>query len=477
MNAGVGLAVMQKRRLTSRDPDLAGLHVLVVGAGRSGLAAARLAAGKGARVILCDRLPAARIAADDLAEARRLGLDVRTGGHPPELADESDLLIVSPGVPADIELLSRARELQLPIWGEIELAARFCRGRVTGITGSNGKSTVTTMIGGILRGAGIPGGTGGNLDRPFADLLEQDGPQAHHVLELSSFQLETTESLRPDVALLLNLSPDHLDRYASFAEYARAKLRLLELQDAEGYAVVNADDRESDRARAAVRGRLQLFSTRGEVASGAFLRGGRLILRTEHGEDDLLAASELPLPGEHNVANALAAALACRLGGCSPDEICRGLRDYRALPHRLELVGSVRGVLCYNDSKATNPAAVACALAAFRPGSVHLILGGRDKGADWQALIPLIRSHARQVLLVGEAAAALADVLSDVTALQTCESVPHAVAAGVDGATVGDIVLLSPGCASFDQYRNFEERGDDFRRVVHALADRGDVNG
>ena len=471
------MAVMQKRRLTSRDPDLADLRVLIVGAGVSGLAAARLAVGKGARVTLCDRQTEARIADADLEGARRLGVDVRAGGQSPELADESDLVVVSPGVRSDIELVSRARELDLPVWGEIELAARFCRGRIVGITGSNGKSTVTTMIGSILRGAGVPGGTGGNLERPFADLLAEDSPQAWHALELSSFQLETVETLRPDVAVLLNLSPDHLDRYASFEEYARAKVRLAELQDAESYAVVNADDHESHRFRAAVRGRLQLFSTRSEVAAGAFLREGRLTLRTEHGEDDLLAADELSVPGEHNVANALAAALACRLAGRSPEEISRGLRDFHGLPHRLELLGRVQGVLFYNDSKATNPASVACALTAFPPGSVHLILGGRDKGSDWDALIPLIRTHARRVLLIGESAAALADVLSGSAPQHRCETVPRAVAAGIDGADDGDVVLLSPGCASFDQYRNFEERGDDFRRAVRSLTDVGDVDG
>ena len=371
---------MQERRLSSHDPDLAGLQVLIVGAGRSGLAAARLAVGKGARVTLCDRETEARIAASGLEQARNLGIDVRTGGTPPELADRAELLIVSPGVPPGIPLMVRARELDLPVWGEIELAARFCRGKVIGITGSNGKSTVTTMIGGILRGAGVAGGMGGNLDRPFADLLAEDGPQAWHALELSSFQLETTQTLRPDVALLLNLSPDHLDRYASFEEYAAAKMRLLELQGADGYAVLNADDRESERARPAVRGQLHLFSIRDEVATGAFLHDGNLTLRTEHGEERLLAAGELPVAGEHNVANALAAALACRLGGCSADQIRRGLRGYRSLPHRLELVGEVRGVRFYNDSKATNPASVACALTAFRPGSVHLILGGRGQG-------------------------------------------------------------------------------------------------
>jgi UDP-N-acetylmuramoylalanine--D-glutamate ligase len=468
---------MDERRLTRRNPDLAGLRILIVGAGRSGLAASRLAIKNKARVTLCDRRSEAEIGSAGLDEVRRLGLDLRTGGHPADMANGADLIVVSPGVPSDIELLRRALELNLPVWGEIELAARFCRGRVVGITGSNGKSTVTTMVGGILRGANVPGGTGGNLDRPFADLLDEDGPRAWHALELSSFQLETARTLHPDVALLLNLSPDHLDRYPSFDSYARAKARLLELQEDEDLTVLNADDPESDRFHSAVRGRLHRFSTRIEVVPGAFVRRGRLTLSTEHGEDELLAVRELPLPGEHNVANALAAALACRLVGCSPEQISRGLAGYRALPHRLELAGETDGVRFYNDSKATNPASVACALSAFAAGTVHLILGGRDKEADWDPLLPRVRSHARRVLLVGEATAALTGLLAGVVPVEPCGTVRQAVSAGIEGARDGDIVLLSPGCASFDQYRNFEERGDDFRAAVRSLIERGKVDG
>ena len=206
MSAGTERRRMDKARLGSRDPDLAGLRVLVVGAGRSGLAAARLAVQRRAQVTLCDRAPAARIA-EAVQVARSLGVELLAGGHPPELAAGADLLVVSPGVPTDVALLARARELRLPVWGEVELAARFCRGRIIGVTGSNGKSTVTTMIGGILRGAGIGGGTGGNLDRPLAELLEHDAPDAWHALELSSFQLDTVETLSAAVAVVLNLSP------------------------------------------------------------------------------------------------------------------------------------------------------------------------------------------------------------------------------------------------------------------------------
>lgn len=470
------LLVMEDARLNARDPDLAGLRVLVVGAGRSGLAAARLAAARRARVTLCDREPFERIA-EAAQEARSFGAEVHAGGHPPGLADDADLVIVSPGVPMNVALLEHARALRLPVWGEVELAGRFCRGRIVGVTGSNGKSTVTTMIGDILRGAGIGGGTGGNLDRPFADLLEHDAPDAWHALELSSFQLDTVETLRAEVAVVLNLSPDHLDRHASLEAYADAKARLLELQDAEAFAVLNADDPESARFRSAVRGRLHLFSTRVEPEPGAFLCAGRLTLRTEYGEDDLLGVEELPVPGNHNVSNALAAALACRLAGCDGEAIARGLRAYRSLPHRLELVADVNGVRFYNDSKATNPASAACALVAFPAGATHLVLGGRDKGADWSALSELIRTHARRVFLVGEAAPMLERLLAGSVPTHVSATVPQAVEDAFDGAAAGDVVLLAPGCASFDQYRNFAERGDDFRRAASSLGEAGGSGG
>jgi len=459
---------MEAPRLNAHRPDLSDLRVLVVGCGRSGLAAARLAAERGAQVVLTDSRSEQELVAA-AGQARDLGATLRLGGNPPELAGSADLIVLSPGVPQGIPLIQRARELDLPVWSEIELATRFHCGRVIGVTGSNGKSTVTTMIGEIAAGAGLRTKVGGNLDRPFAELVDPDADDALYVLELSSFQLETTHSLRADVAVLLNLSPDHLDRYTDMTAYADAKARLLQMQDEGASTVLSADDLASRRFDERVRGTLHLFSTRGPVERGAFVREDRMILRTDHGEEEVLDLGSLRLPGEHNRANALAAGLAARLVGCSVEAIVRGLTQYRALPHRLEHVCSVSGIEFYNDSKATNPESAACALTSFESGRVHLILGGKEKGADWTELISLIGRHARRVLLVGDASEFLAQRLRGIVPCVACETIPRAVRCGFDGAQDGDVVLLSPGCASFDQYRNFEERGEDFRQAARAL--------
>ena len=452
----------------AHEPRLEGLAVLVVGLGRSGLAASRLALSRGAIVTAADQRAEEELD-PAVEEIRALGATIRVGGHPPELAEKADLVIVSPGVPSDTAVLVAARRRGVPVWGEVELAFRYCRGRILGITGSNGKSTTTSMAGTILRVAGIPGGTGGNLGTPLADLLSADGPSAVHAVELSSFQLETIEGFSPAVAVVLNLSPDHLDRYPTYEAYARAKARLLEAQDAQAYTVLNADDPERVRLEPFVRGRLRLFSTRSEPARGAFVRRGRLVLKIDANEEEILATGDLPVPGEHNVANALAAALACRLVGCDAEALARGLKSYRALPHRLQLIAVVDGVMFYNDSKATNLDATLRALQSFPPKRVHLILGGKDKGADWRSLAPVVRERARRVLLVGQAADAVRAGLRGAAPLVDCVTVREAVRVGFGGAAPGDLVLLAPGCASFDQYRNFEERGEDFRRAVEAL--------
>lgn len=459
---------MTTRALSRKKPSVAGLRALVVGLGRSGLAAARLLASEGASVVAVDRRGEAELGGAG-ATARRAGAEVRFGGHPPDLARQADLVVTSPGVAREEPILRAARDLGVPVWAEVELAYRFCRGRVVGVTGSNGKSTTTSMAGAILRAAGIPGGTGGNLGTPFTDLLERDAENAVHAVELSSFQLESLDLFRADVAIVLNLSPDHLDRYGAYEDYARAKARLLETQAADGQAILNADDPESERFESSVRGRLFRFSTRTEVPEGAFLRGGRLVSRVGGREEEILPVADLPVPGEHNAANALAAALACRLSGCGADAIARGLRAFRALPHRLELVGKLDDVAFYDDSKATNLDAAARAVASFRPGTVLVILGGKDKGGDWPSLAPLLRTHARAALLVGQAAAGIRSALEGAVPLQDCVTIEAAVRAGYESARPGDVVLLAPGCASFDQYRNFEERGDDFRRAVEAL--------
>jgi UDP-N-acetylmuramoylalanine--D-glutamate ligase len=326
------------------------------------------------------------------------------------------------------------------------------------------------MTGTILRNAGYPGGTGGNLGTPLCDLLNEDRPDAVHAVELSSFQLETIDTFRPAGAIVVNLSPDHLDRYDGFEAYVAAKARLLEAQDESGFAVLNADDPETVRLLPSLRGRAYRFSTRGRVEAGAWVEKGTLALRTEKGEERFMETGQIPVPGEHNVANALAAAVACRLVGCPPEAIAYGLRSYHALPHRLEHVATFRGVSFYNDSKATNLDAAARALGSFPVGRVQLILGGRDKGGDWPSFARLVRERARRALLVGEAAGVIREGLGESIEMLECGTVPEAVNVAFADARNGDVVLLSPGCASFDQYRNFEERGEDFERAVRALA-------
>jgi len=352
------------------------------------------------------------------------------------------------------------------VWGEIELAARFIRGKVIGITGSNGKSTVTTMVGTILRLGRIPGGTGGNLDTPLAELLDQDGPEAIHAVELSSFQLEAVEAFDPAVAVILNLTPDHLDRYPSFDAYGQAKARLLEVQSDRHSVILNADDPESQRFLPAVRGTAYFFSLRTEPEQGAFVRDGDMILRTSLGEEVVMAASDLPVPGDHNLANALAAALAGRLAGCPAETIAAGLKSYTPLSHRLQKVRTLQGITFYNDSKATNLDAAAQAIRSFPGGKIHLILGGKDKGGDWTALVPLLSDSVQTVLLVGAASGVIADALAGHVPSIDCGTVSKAVRTAWSNAEEGDVILLAPGCASFDQYAGFEARGDDFIRAV-----------
>jgi len=461
---------MTASRYAERFPDLTGSHVIVVGAGKSGRAAARLALGRGASVTLAERREASELPESVWALVER-GVRLHSGGHPPGLLQGADLLVLSPGVPLEIDLADEARGSNIPVWGEVELAARFTAGRLIGITGSNGKSTVTAMTGAILRGAGIAGGTGGNLDTPLADLLDQDAPDAVHALELSSFQLESIETLRPYIALILNLSPDHLDRHGSLEAYAAVKARIFENQSDGDFAILDDDDKPSRRFFPAVRSGLHTISTRTETKRGAFVRDGRLILRTDFGEETLLPASALTLPGRHNLSNALAAALAARLAGAPVDAIDAVLSSFEALAHRLERVGMIRDVSFYNDSKATNPAATLPALGVFDAGTIHLIVGGKDKGGDWDALVDAARTQARRVLVIGADPAPILTRFQGACDVLDCGTLDRAVEKALDDANAGDVVLLSPACASFDQFDDFEHRGEVFRQAVRALGE------
>lgn len=447
--------MVEARRFTARRPDLSGARIFVLGLGKSGTAAARFCLARGAEVI-----------AHDLRDVgqRLPGADLRLGAeHATRLPDEIDLVVLSPGVPRTNTLVRQALGRSLPVWGEIELAWRFCRGRVIGITGSNGKSTVTSLTGAMLRAAGVRGGTGGNLDTPFIELLADDAEDAIHVVELSSFQLESVETLDCDVSVWLNLSPDHLDRYEDYDAYAAAKARLLALQSAGRTAIVNADD-EGVMRRARTVADVARFSTRTRPAApAAWCADGRL--RVD--ELDVAADDAFALPGEHNRSNALAALLAAHRVGCPVEAMRDALTSFRALPHRLELVHERSGVRFYDDSKATNVESMQKAVAAFDAGRVHLILGGRDKGADWSAALAPIAERLAHVWLIGEAAGAIAGAI-DVTCTDV-HTVDAAVAAAFDAATPGQVVLLSPACASFDQFRNFVERGEAFAAAARAL--------
>ncbi len=461
---------MTATRYAETFPDLNGARVLVVGAGKSGLAAARLALDHGASVTLADRRDAANLP-DSASALAKLGVRLHPGGHPPALLEDTNLVVLSPGVAPEIDIVAEARTRGIPVWGEVELAARFTAGRVIGITGSNGKSTVTAMTGAILRSAGIAGGTGGNLDTPLAGLLDLDTPDAVHALELSSFQLESIETFRPSVAVILNLSPDHLDRHRTLDAYAAAKARIFENQSDGDFAVLNADDAPSRRFDSAVRADLHTISTRSETAKGAFLRDGRLTLRTELGEEELLLADALALPGAHNLSNALAAALAARLAGAPLDAIVAVLSSFESLAHRLERVGKIRDVTFYNDSKATNPAATLSALEAFAVGTIHLIVGGKDKGGDWGALIDAVCERVRSVLVIGANPAPMMRRFAGAGEVLECGTLERATETALANADAGDVVLLSPACASFDQFDDFEQRGEAFRQAVRTLGE------
>jgi UDP-N-acetylmuramoylalanine--D-glutamate ligase len=448
-------------------------RVLVYGLGLSGRAAARLLLSRGVSVVATDTKPEEKLDLGDLAELGGKGkFELMAGTELQELPPGPfDAVVVSPGVPMDRPLLEDARRRGLPVIAEVELASPFVNGPIVGITGSNGKSTTTALTGAMLRAAGLPVEVCGNIGVPLAGLV--DGPPGRvFVVELSSFQIEGIVSMKPRAAALLNLSEDHLDRYGSMAAYAAAKKRLFLTQDAEGIAVLNADDPEAADVETLARKRW--FSRRGRVRDGCWLDGDGRVLEVVPGEPnawgtELFQASDVPLAGVHNLENAMAAALLARAIGAEPAEIRRGLAGFQGLPHRMQKVGEKDGVAWYDDSKGTNPGATAKSLEGFADGTVHVILGGRNKGADLASLTPLLVQKARRAYLIGEAAEEFAHTLRDAVPFERSGTLEQAVRSAAGQTRPGESVLLSPACASFDQFRDFEQRGDEFRELVGGL--------
>jgi UDP-N-acetylmuramoylalanine--D-glutamate ligase len=473
--------------------ELKNKRVLVVGLGKSGLAAALFLRDRGARVTVSDTRSAAALG-DQIPALLDAGIMVESGGHGLLTFRRQDLIVVSPGVPLETPEVKQAQQFGLPVIGELELASRYLKGGIVAITGSNGKTTTTTLVGEIFKDAGVPTQVGGNIGLPVVELVESsaelmrkaeaDPPAARkddnvkvwNVLEVSSFQLETVDTFHPRIAVILNVTPDHLDRHGSFEKYVAAKEKIFARQGSADALVLNADDKTTQMCAAHTGGaagpNIYWFSATRVVRQGTFVRDGVVCWVEKEGgaTEPVLPVSEIPLKGAHNVENVLAAVCAARLAMVPAESIRETVRNFHAVEHRLELVKTVGGVAYYNDSKATNVDATMKAVASFA-GGIHLILGGKDKDSDYTLLAALLRERVRAVYTIGSAAEKIERELAGVVKMVSAGTLDSAVSSAAKSASAGDVVLLAPACSSFDQFENYEHRGRAFREAVLSLAE------
>jgi len=450
----------------SASIELRNKRVLVIGLARTGVATALFCASRGARVTATDARKEKELS-DAVVALRKAGVVLELGGHRQELILDADLIIPSPGVPADAPLLQFARSKGVTIWSEIELAYRFLKGRLIGITGSNGKTTTTSLIEHILRSAGFSTILAGNIGTPLISCVEKSSEKTVAVAELSSFQLELIEKLRPNISVFLNLTPDHLDRHHTLESYGAAKARIFQNQGESDSAVLNADD-PGTTPYAPAKPQVFWFSRKQRVAQGAFVKESEILFRREGTEEAILKLADIPLAGAHNVENVLAAVAATKLAGAESAAIAKGVRSFAGVEHRLEFVAEIVGVRFYNDSKATNVDATLKALDAF-PGRILIILGGKDKGSDYTVLQARLRERAILALLIGVAADKIEKQIAGSVAIEQAGTLERAVETAAHAARAGDVVLLAPACASFDQFQNYEHRGRVFKELVHQL--------
>lgn len=441
--------------------------MVVVGAARSGIAAAELLLRKGAHVTLTETRPTF----DAAGRLRDLGVALELGGHDPGTLSAADLIVVSPGVPTEQPLFDLARARGVETIGELELASRWIAGRVIAITGTKGKSTTTTLIGRMLSADGRHVLVGGNIGVPLSAQVADSTPDTVHVVEVSSFQLETTTTFRPWIALWLNFSPDHLDRHPTVEAYAEAKARIFANQRPDDWAVVNADDPEVVRRSAGIRAHVVAFSPSGHIADGFAVDGGWIVHRTPTSVDRLVPVAAVELTGEHMMHDVLAAVSATSIAGAAPASMAKALRGFHGLEHVMEPAGHVRGVRFVNDSKATNVDAARRSIESF-PRDVVVIVGGRFKGGDLRDLAAPLKARGRAVVAIGEAAPLVRESLSDVLPIVDAASMREAVERGYDAAQPDGLVLLAPACSSFDWFRDYAERGRAFKAEVAALRAR-----
>jgi len=449
--------------------DVKGKRVLVVGLGKSGVASALFLERHGARVAVSEAKTEEQLP-QQIPLLLDHGISVETGQHGERTFRDQDLIVISPGVPFDVPQLVQARAMGIPVIGEVELATRHLKGKIVAITGSNGKTTTTALAGEIITAAGGQALVGGNIGTPAISFAESSTDDTWVVLEISSFQLETIESFHPKIAVVLNVTPDHLDRHYTFENYTAAKARIFENQTTEDFAGLNADNAPCVAMAAKAKASVYWFSRLKQVERGAFVRGERIIWRDGNTQHEIMPLSEISLKGPHNVENVLAGVCVGMLAGIDAAQVRRAVGAFKAVEHRLEYVATIRGVEYYNDSKATNVDATMKALESFS-GRIHLILGGKDKGSDYTVLNRLLQERVKRVYAIGTATAKIESQVrgTEVVSVGTLEA---AVKRASESATSGDVVLLAPACASFDQFDSYEHRGRVFKEQVRQLASR-----
>jgi UDP-N-acetylmuramoylalanine--D-glutamate ligase len=458
--------------------DYRGRRVLVVGLARSGLAAAKLLLGRGARVRANDARTGEELSSE-WAELADRGVEVITGSHPAGLTVGIELVVVSPGVPSDAAPLLEARREEIPVWGELELAYREIEGPIVAVTGTKGKSTTATLIAQMLERAGHRVALGGNIGRPLSLVVQESPIDSTFVVEVSSFQLESIERFRPRVAVLLNVTPDHLDRHPSFEVYREAKERIFSNQEREDWAVVYGANPLTREMATRIRSRKIFYSLEcmGDGAPHLCVEDGWIVRHEDSFTDEWIPLERVRLPGKHNVENVMAAAAASHVMGVESSLMSEVVGSFRGIPHALERIGEIRGVSFYDDSKATNVAAAQAAIASFE-GNVVLVLGGRSKGANFEVLREDVKGKVKLVLSLGESREQIAEALSGQVPVLPCAGLREVVERAFAHAEPGDTVLFSPACASFDMFADYAERGrlfkEEVRRLEKSLADRGD---
>ncbi len=443
-------------------------RVSILGAGRSGLAAARLLQHQNAQVFISE-LANAEDRVTEIEALRKTGVGFEFGGHS-EKVFNADLVVLSPGISTRSEIVQQIAARKIPIWSELELAFRFCPGPIIAITGSNGKSTTTALIGEMFKRAGRNHIVAGNIGYPFSDAVQEMDSGTAAIVEVSSFQLETIRQFKPNIAILLNVTADHLDRHETFDAYLKTKLRLFENQAEGDFAVFNAEDEATERATRSLnlQSKSVQLHTRQKRESGCFVEHGRIQFHFEEKRLDVLAAKEIALQGTHNLSNAMASTSAALLAEIPVEAIQTTLGNFRGLEHRLELVRELNGVKYVNDSKATNLESMRAGLNSFQQPLV-VIAGGRAKEDDFQRIQKTISNKVKRMVLIGEAADKIPGALQNGILVTKAGSLRDAVTEASSSAQAGEVVLFCPGCSSFDMFRDFEDRGRQFKKLVENL--------